>query len=475
MGGFNDRVASGGGGSGPTGGTTLVDAYNNAAGDDFYNEIPITNANGPIVIDSANSTVDFFQLLDDGENFFVANSSLSGGPYILTTSLYPTNGNNTLGSLGGASWGTLYVENIQSQSTTTPLLFTGAFADGPTAIAFKFVSPAYTDAGAYIAQFWNNTAPVWGVSGLGDSILIGSAARHQIIGPDATAGTQTPDCLGLRLLGHYWTGAASQAAGFDIQVDITATTPAYRLLFSYEDTAAGELMALTKTGLLQFGGNTASFVGIKFGALDSGTTPGLRVRTATDSGDAGLQGGTVLGSSIVGLYASSTYKMLFYSAIDGFSIASNQFIFFDSTTNAAAASHDTGLGRDGAAGCLALRDGTTAQSFRVYGTWTSATNFERVALRYDGVTNNEYLLQTVKGSGGGTARPLTLGTDGGRALKIATDNSVHWIGAIANDTAGNEAATASAGAGGALPLTVEGYLIFTDSGGTPRKIPYYAT
>lgn len=40
--------------------------------------------------------------------------------------------------------------------------------------------------------------------------------------------------------------------------------------------------------------------------------------------------------------------------------------------------------------------------------------------------------------------------------------------------AGNEAATSSAGAGGALPVTVQGYITFTDSGGATRKIPYFA-
>lgn len=38
----------------------------------------------------------------------------------------------------------------------------------------------------------------------------------------------------------------------------------------------------------------------------------------------------------------------------------------------------------------------------------------------------------------------------------------------------NEAAAATAGAGAAPPATVQGYIVVQDSGGTGRKIPYYA-
>lgn len=40
--------------------------------------------------------------------------------------------------------------------------------------------------------------------------------------------------------------------------------------------------------------------------------------------------------------------------------------------------------------------------------------------------------------------------------------------------AADEAAGATAGAGAALPATVQGYRLITDSGGVARKVPYYA-
>jgi hypothetical protein len=35
--------------------------------------------------------------------------------------------------------------------------------------------------------------------------------------------------------------------------------------------------------------------------------------------------------------------------------------------------------------------------------------------------------------------------------------------------------TATAGTGGVLPATVQGYFVISDNGGTPRKVPFYAT
>lgn len=45
---------------------------------------------------------------------------------------------------------------------------------------------------------------------------------------------------------------------------------------------------------------------------------------------------------------------------------------------------------------------------------------------------------------------------------------------LKNTVAANETTTATAGSGGAIPVTVQGYLSIKDSGGTTRKIAYYA-
>lgn len=69
-------------------------------------------------------------------------------------------------------------------------------------------------------------------------------------------------------------------------------------------------------------------------------------------------------------------------------------------------SGDTALIRD-AAGELALRRGTTAHSYRVYNTYTSATSYERLSL---GWSANVCTIETQAGSGGGTLRGLKIGS-----------------------------------------------------------------
>ena len=62
---------------------------------------------------------------------------------------------------------------------------------------------------------------------------------------------------------------------------------------------------------------------------------------------------------------------------------------------------DTILVRDGV-GTLALRNGAAAQTFNVYGTYTSGTSYERLTLSAPSAANA--IIGTNKGSGGGTAR-----------------------------------------------------------------------
>jgi hypothetical protein len=77
-------------------------------------------------------------------------------------------------------------------------------------------------------------------------------------------------------------------------------------------------------------------------------------------------------------------------------------------------SSDLALHRD-AADTLAQRRSTTAQTFNIYNTFTSATNHERGFLRW---SSNVFQIGTEKGSGGGTARDLVFQTDGTTRVTI---------------------------------------------------------
>lgn len=86
---------------------------------------------------------------------------------------------------------------------------------------------------------------------------------------------------------------------------------------------------------------------------------------------------------------------------------------WSSTTDSQGTS-DLAIYRD-AANTLAQRNGTNAQTFRVYNTYTSATNYERAKLEW---SSNALKVGTEKGSGGGTARPMSLQTDATDRLTI---------------------------------------------------------
>jgi hypothetical protein len=68
---------------------------------------------------------------------------------------------------------------------------------------------------------------------------------------------------------------------------------------------------------------------------------------------------------------------------------------------------DTLLSRD-AANILAQVNGTNAQVYRLYNTFTSSTSFERLSIGWGVVAANDFGIRVEKGSGGGSARNLTI-------------------------------------------------------------------
>ncbi len=96
----------------------------------------------------------------------------------------------------------------------------------------------------------------------------------------------------------------------------------------------------------------------------------------------------------------------------------------------AASSPDLLLYRD-AADRLALRRTTNAQRFSVYRTWTSSSNFERGVISWydsasdDGTAGTVLRIGTEKGSLGGTARAVSIVTDGTERINVATNGNVN--------------------------------------------------
>lgn len=86
------------------------------------------------------------------------------------------------------------------------------------------------------------------------------------------------------------------------------------------------------------------------------------------------------------------------------------------------AASDVVLVRDGA-NAFAQRNGTNAQTFSVYNTFTSATSYERAMA---GWSANAFYLSTQKGGAGGTSRDMYLGPDGSALLGFRTNSVLRW-------------------------------------------------
>jgi hypothetical protein len=119
---------------------------------------------------------------------------------------------------------------------------------------------------------------------------------------------------------------------------------------------------------------------------------------------------------------------------------------------------DLSLFRD-AASIMHQRSGLTAQQFRVANTWTSLTNNETFTIDWK-TTSSVCRIGTEKGSGGGSARPLEIITDGFTRLTFGTGNTM-------TTRAGLQFALASgASASTTLLATADGVLRVTNNAGT---------
>jgi hypothetical protein len=88
-------------------------------------------------------------------------------------------------------------------------------------------------------------------------------------------------------------------------------------------------------------------------------------------------------------------------------------------------SPDLFLFRD-AANTLAQRNGTNAQAFRIYGTYTDASNWERLSVGYAAESlGNQFVVAHAK-AGSGTNRNLWIGTLGSTSTIIGTNGTGRW-------------------------------------------------
>jgi hypothetical protein len=101
-------------------------------------------------------------------------------------------------------------------------------------------------------------------------------------------------------------------------------------------------------------------------------------------------------------------------------IVGGPLVFSDSTNvNISAISAGVALYKD-AANTLALRNGTNAQTFNVYGTYTSGSVYERMFARYNA---SDLAFEIGTQQAGATARPLILSANGSKRITLEVTGS----------------------------------------------------
>ena len=181
-------------------------------------------------------------------------------------------------------------------------------------------------------------------------------------------------------ISQTWNNAAVAFTGLKVNAVSTASSD-YSLLLDLQLGGSSKVQVY-KAGWISLGSSTAGYV------LTNGTT---RVSAWGNNN----------GGGIGGLGLASSFVLGWSSGADGGNFGTL----------------DTILLRDGAANTLALRNGANAQTFRVYNTYTDASNYERGTITWE---SNELNIRSEK-AGSGQLRNIVI--NAGLGLKFYFNNS----------------------------------------------------
>jgi len=299
--------------------------------------------------------------------------------------------------------------------------------DGATTPGGSNTQVQFNDSGAMAGDAdltWNKTTNVLGVTGdinLSDG---GSfTTTVQCVTPTANRIISFPDATGTVALvagssGQLVYNNAGSNAG------LTSANIGSTGQINVSLAGAASTPPVTFTGSW-FTGGTATTTKPQLLIEPAGTTSTAWSTSGTGIGVNAASGfaGNLLDLQVNGTRALSVDKDGVVISRDTISSGGNVRINADANQLVFGTSQDIRVARD-AAGTLAQRNGTNAQTFRVYNTFTSGTNYELGKLEW---SSNVFRIGTEKGSGGGTARTVEVHTDSVSRLALDTTGSVRVV------------------------------------------------
>lgn len=230
-----------------------------------------------------------------------------------------------------------------------------------------------------------------------------SAPRAVDITPESLTGSAATSSLSIA---QTWNTTGTPTA-IDLNVTDTASN------------AASLLMNLRVGGSSQLSVSKAG----RINKFWSGSAPNLLFSFSSFSGEA-------LGNSGIGSDGSGVALYVGNGTAPGVKLGGSGVFVIDvlgavSFGSVGVTSPDVFLRRD-AANTLAQRNGVNAQTLRVYNTFTDASNYERLAIRYSGTTA---IIETQK-AGTGNWQSLQLASVSGASLTLGSNITVGGAGSF---------------------------------------------
>ncbi len=213
--------------------------------------------------------------------------------------------------------------------------------------------------------------------------------------------TFTQASINISDMAQTWNAGATTFTAIKMNVTDTASAAGSSLL----DLQVGGVsrFAVSKTGLVTIGGGGV-------------TVPQL---TFTPNSGIACSLGMANGGSQLGFYAGGNSSISFSGS--NLNLASNVLLSWTNGINNPFTTTDLFLARD-AANALAQRNGVNAQSFRVYNTFTDASNFERGQITWSGNS----LIISSENSGTGIARGLIVRAASNLSLSGSSGAGEQW-------------------------------------------------